>query len=77
MSKKVDYPVSDIRHYLEPGPIVLVTSRWQDETDVMTLGWHTVMEFTPNSSARARTDGSRVPIAISPLAIEARKPSQT
>jgi len=48
MNKKVDYPVSDIRHYLEPGPVVLVTSRWQDETDVMTLGWHTVMEFTPS-----------------------------
>lgn len=48
MSKKLDFPVADIRHYLEPGPIVLVTSRWQDETDVMTLGWHTVMEFTPS-----------------------------
>ncbi|MFL9878254.1 flavin reductase family protein [Herbaspirillum rhizosphaerae] len=48
MSKKLDYPVADIRHYLEPGPVVLVTSRWQDETDVMTLGWHTVMEFTPS-----------------------------
>jgi|SRR5450830_921188 len=48
MSKKLDYPVANIRHYLEPGPIVLVTSRWQDETDVMTLGWHTVMEFTPS-----------------------------
>ncbi len=48
MSKKLDYPVADIRHYLEPGPVVLVTSRWRDETDVMTLGWHTVMEFTPS-----------------------------
>ncbi|WP_050479797.1 flavin reductase family protein [Herbaspirillum rhizosphaerae] len=48
MSKKLDYPVANIRHYLEPGPIVLVTSRWQDATDVMTLGWHTVMEFTPS-----------------------------
>jgi len=48
MSKKLDYPVADIRHYLEPGPVVLVTSRWRGETDVMTLGWHTVMEFTPS-----------------------------
>src|SRR5450830_34211 len=47
MSKKIDYPVSDIRHYLEPGPVVLVTSRWRDERNVMVLGWHTVMEFTP------------------------------
>jgi|SRR5450830_529981 len=48
MRKKIDYPVADIRHYLEPGPIVLVTSRWQDEANVMTMGWHTVMEFTPS-----------------------------
>jgi flavin reductase (DIM6/NTAB) family NADH-FMN oxidoreductase RutF len=27
---------------------VLVSSRWRDETDIMTMGWHTVMEFTPS-----------------------------
>lgn len=48
MSKKIDYPVADIRHYLEPGPVVLVTSRWKNERNVMVLGWHTVMEFTPS-----------------------------
>ncbi len=26
---KADFPVSNIRRYLEPGPIVLVTSAWQ------------------------------------------------
>jgi flavin reductase (DIM6/NTAB) family NADH-FMN oxidoreductase RutF len=46
--KKADFPVSQIRRYLEPGPIVLVTSRRQDETNIMTMGWHTVMEFTPS-----------------------------
>ena len=45
---KVDLPVSNIRRYLEPGPIVLVSSAWQDETNIMTMGWHTVMEFTPS-----------------------------
>jgi flavin reductase (DIM6/NTAB) family NADH-FMN oxidoreductase RutF len=44
---KRDFPVSEIRRYLEPGPIVLVSSRWKDETNIMTMGWHTVMEFTP------------------------------
>jgi flavin reductase (DIM6/NTAB) family NADH-FMN oxidoreductase RutF len=26
----------------------LVSSRWKDQTNVMTMGWHTVMEFTPS-----------------------------
>ncbi|KAF1709349.1 flavin reductase [Pseudoxanthomonas kalamensis DSM 18571] len=45
---KQDYPVSEVRRYIEPGPILLVTSQWQGERDVMTLGWHTVMEFVPS-----------------------------
>ncbi len=47
-SRKQPFPVSDVRRYLEPGPIVLVSSRRGDETNIMTLGWHTVMEFTPS-----------------------------
>jgi hypothetical protein len=27
--KKQDFPVSGIRRYLEPGPIVLVSSAWK------------------------------------------------
>ena len=27
---------------------MLVSSKWQGETNIMTLGWHTVMEFTPS-----------------------------
>jgi flavin reductase (DIM6/NTAB) family NADH-FMN oxidoreductase RutF len=46
--KKIDLPVSAIRRYLEPGPIVLVSSAWRGEKNVMTMGWHTVMEFTPS-----------------------------
>jgi flavin reductase (DIM6/NTAB) family NADH-FMN oxidoreductase RutF len=46
--KKRDFPVSEVRRYLEPGPIVLVSARWRDETNIMTMGWHTIMEFTPS-----------------------------
>lgn len=46
--KKSDFPVSQVRRYLEPGPIVLVSSRWQGRANIMTLGWHTVMEFVPS-----------------------------
>jgi flavin reductase (DIM6/NTAB) family NADH-FMN oxidoreductase RutF len=45
---KVDLPVSQIRRYLEPGPIVLVSSVLDDRRNIMTMGWHTVMEFTPS-----------------------------
>ena len=44
---KIDLPLAQVRRYLEPGPVVLLTSAWNGERDVMTLGWHTVMEFTP------------------------------
>ena len=46
--KKSDFPVRDVRRYLEPGPIVLVSSTWRGATNIMTLGWHTVLEFSPS-----------------------------
>jgi flavin reductase (DIM6/NTAB) family NADH-FMN oxidoreductase RutF len=46
--KKADLAVSNIRKFLEPGPIVLVSSRWNNKTNIMTMGWHTVMEFSPS-----------------------------
>jgi len=45
---KIDFPVANIRRYLEPGPVVLVTSAWRGERNIMTMGWHTVMEFVPS-----------------------------
>ena len=44
---KKDFPVAEIRRFLEPGPVVLVSSAWKGKTNLMTMGWHTVMEFTP------------------------------
>ena len=46
--KKRDFPVSDIRRFLEPGPVVLVSSAYKGERNVMTMGWHMVMEFVPS-----------------------------
>ena len=45
--RKTDFPVSEIRRFLEPGPVVLVSSAHKRERNIMTMGWHTVMEFTP------------------------------
>src|ERR1700742_5131340 len=46
--EKSDFPVSQVRRYLEPGPIVLVSSKWKGATNIMTLGWHTILEFSPS-----------------------------
>jgi flavin reductase (DIM6/NTAB) family NADH-FMN oxidoreductase RutF len=45
---KIDFPVSGVRRLLEPGPIVLVSSFWKGERNIMTMAWQTVMEFTPS-----------------------------
>lgn len=47
-SGKVDLPVAEARRYLEPGPIVLVSSRWEDATNIMTAGWHVVLGLSPS-----------------------------
>jgi flavin reductase (DIM6/NTAB) family NADH-FMN oxidoreductase RutF len=47
-AEKLDFPVSQVRRYLEPGPIVMVSSALDDRCNIMTMGWHTVMEFTPS-----------------------------
>ncbi len=48
VASKQDFPVEQIRHWLEPGPVVLVSSRCGDQANIMTMGWHTVMEFSPS-----------------------------
>lgn len=45
--RKSDFPVAEIRRFLEPGPVALVSSAYKGERNIMTMGWHTVMEFTP------------------------------
>lgn len=46
--RKKDLPLHVIRRFLEPGPILLVSSRYKNETNIMTMGWLTMMEFTPS-----------------------------
>ena len=45
---KKDFPVDKMRRFLEPGPIVLVSSAWKGETNIMTMGWHMVMGEEPS-----------------------------
>ncbi|HXU92869.1 MAG TPA: flavin reductase family protein [Gallionella sp.] len=46
--RKRQFPVEKVRRYLEPGPIVLVSSAYKGKNNVMVMGWHTVMEFSPS-----------------------------
>ena len=48
MYRKRDFPVSEIRRFLEPGPVVLVSSAWKRRQNIMTMGWQSVMEFSPS-----------------------------
>ena len=45
---KRDFPVDKVRRYLEPGPIVLISSQYKGEQNIMTLGWQTVNSFEPS-----------------------------
>ena len=46
-SIKKDFPTYNVRRFLEPGPIVLVSSAHKGRTNIMTMGWHMMMEFSP------------------------------
>jgi len=40
-------PLSRVYRLLEPGPVVLVTTAHKSRANIMTLSWHTMMEFEP------------------------------
>jgi len=46
MIKKV-YPLSKVYRLIEPGPVVLVTTAGAKRPNIMTMSWHTMMEFEP------------------------------
>ena len=45
---KKNLPVTKVRRYLEPGPVVLVSSAYRDRRDIMTMGWHMIMMDDPS-----------------------------
>jgi flavin reductase (DIM6/NTAB) family NADH-FMN oxidoreductase RutF len=46
--RKRDFPVGNVRRFLEPGPVVLVSSAWKGQRTIMTMGWHMIMETEPS-----------------------------
>lgn len=45
--KKRIYPLSKVYRLLEPGPVVMVTTARAGRNNVMTMAWHTMIEFVP------------------------------
>ena len=45
--KKRPLPLSRVYRLLEPGPVVLVTTAHNGKMNVMTMSWHTMMDFEP------------------------------
>ena len=42
-----DLPLAKVYRLLEPGPVVLLTTRRKDRVNIMTMSWHMMVEFTP------------------------------
>ncbi|SEL71022.1 NADH-FMN oxidoreductase RutF, flavin reductase (DIM6/NTAB) family [Pseudoxanthomonas sp. GM95] len=59
IARKRDFPVHQVRRFLEPGPVVLVSSAHDGQRDIMTMGWHMVMEFSPSLLACVIASGNR------------------
>ena len=41
------FPLAKVYRLIEPGPVVMVTTARGAKQNVMTMAWHTMMEFTP------------------------------
>ena len=46
MAKRT-FPLSKVYGLLEPGPVVLLATAHKGRSNVMTMSWHTMMEFEP------------------------------
>jgi len=46
MAKK-SFPLSGVYRLIEPGPVVLVTTAHKGQPNIMTMSWHTMIDFEP------------------------------
>jgi len=45
--KMKPFLLSEVYRLIEPGPVVMVTTAHKGNKDVMTMSWHTMMDFNP------------------------------
>jgi len=44
---KKSFPLSQVYRLLEPGPVVMVTTARKGRANIMTMSWHTMIDFEP------------------------------
>jgi len=44
---KKPYPLSKVYSLLEPGPVVMVSTALEGRNNIMTMSWHTMIDFNP------------------------------
>jgi len=44
---KKTFPLSRVYSLLEPGPVVMVTTARKGRANIMTMSWHTMLDFEP------------------------------
>ena len=45
--KKKSLPLSQVYRLIEPGPVVMVSTCNKDRFNIMTMSWHTMIDFEP------------------------------
>ena len=45
LPRRTAFPVERTRCFLEPGPVVLISTAWKDERAIMTCGWHMMLGY--------------------------------
>jgi len=45
LPRKSAFPVEKTRRFLEPGPLVLITTAWKGRRAIMTCGWHMMLGY--------------------------------
>jgi len=52
-----ELPLAEVYRLIEPGPVVLLTTRARGRANVMTMSWHMMVEFTPPTIACVVSSG--------------------
>lgn len=47
VTDKSPFPLPEVYGLIEPGPVLLLTTAHRGRSNVMTLSWHTMLEFEP------------------------------
>jgi flavin reductase (DIM6/NTAB) family NADH-FMN oxidoreductase RutF len=47
MARKRSFPLAQVYRLLEPGPVTMVTTAFRGRKNVMTMSWHTMIDFDP------------------------------